>query len=178
MLKEEKLAPKFHDRAGFSSGVASLDDYLRRYVTQHDAKGIAVTRVLVDDGDPKRILGYYSLSAAQVEPEQFPEAARKGLPYHPVPCFRLSRLAVDRTFQSQGIGQVLLGLAVQRCQEAKKNVAAHALIVDAIDENAMAFYLHNGFLLFPDSNRFCYLPLGAAKKVADEKVVLATPDHL
>ncbi len=100
-----------------------------------------------------------------MEPEKFPLSIRKGLPYHPVPCFRLSRLAVDHCFQKQGIGRLLLGLAVQRCLEAKKNVAAHALIVDAIDENAMAFYVHNGFLVFPESDRFCYLPLGRVTSI-------------
>ena len=47
-----------HDRAGFSCGVAALDDYLRRRAGQHQRDGIATTHVLIDDADPTRVLGY------------------------------------------------------------------------------------------------------------------------
>lgn len=47
-----------YDRAGFSCGVAALDDYLHRRAGQHQRDGIATTHVLVDDVDPTGILGY------------------------------------------------------------------------------------------------------------------------
>jgi len=87
------LDPELHDRKAFTSGVAELDDYLQRFAVQQSKKGIAVVRVLIDTNMPTNILGYYSLSAAQVEAVQMDERTQRTLPRYPVPCFRLGRLA-------------------------------------------------------------------------------------
>lgn len=44
--------------------------------------------------------------------------------------------------------------------KARQQVAAYALIVDAKDDSAVAFYLHFGFKPFSDVERSLYLPLG------------------
>ena len=60
----------------------------------------------------------------------------------------------------QGIGPLLLGLAVQRCLDAKRSVSGYALIVDAKDAAAEAFYERHGFRSFQDTPQSLYLPLG------------------
>ncbi len=67
------LDPLRHDRKTFTSGVAELDEYLHRFAAQQSKKGITVVRVLVDTDMPKTILGYYSLSAAQIDAIQMDE---------------------------------------------------------------------------------------------------------
>lgn len=67
MLEEQALDPACHDRQGFTCGAPVLDEYLYRFAVQQSKKGITVVRVLVDTGKPAEILGYYSLSAAQVD---------------------------------------------------------------------------------------------------------------
>ena len=67
MIEEHLLDPELHDRKAFTSGVAELDDYLQRFAVQQSKKGIAVVRVLIDTNMPANILGYYSLSAAQID---------------------------------------------------------------------------------------------------------------
>ena len=161
MLEEQLLDPHRHDRQSFTSGVAELDDYLHRFATQQSKKGIAVVRVLVDTDKPRTILGYYSLSAAQVDILSLDERAQQKLPRYPVPCFRLGRLATDVSQRGRGLGRILIGLAVERCLEAQKHVAAYALLVDAKGEQAKAFYAHYGFIACRDQPMTMYLPLAA-----------------
>lgn len=161
MLEEHILDAKAHDRASFTCGVADLDEYLQRFAMQQSKKGVTAVHVLVDSRAPSTILGYYTLSAAQVDVAQLDERSRKKLPRYPVPCFRMGRLAASTDHQGRGIGKALIGCAVDRCLEARKQVAAYALLVDAKDERAKAFYLHYGFVALRDSPQTLFLSLGA-----------------
>jgi GNAT superfamily N-acetyltransferase len=159
--EEQLLDPHHHDRQSFTSGVHELDEYLQRFAVQHSKKGINVVRVLVDTDTPRIILGYYSLSATQVDAVQLDARTQHILPRYPVPCFRLGRLAVHSTHQGQGLGRILIGCAVERCLEARKQVAAYALVVDAKGESAKMFYEHYGFIPCRNSPMTLYLSLGA-----------------
>lgn len=160
MLEEHALDPKHHDRAGFTCGVPALDDYLKRFALQQRRKGVSAVYVLVDSDHPERILGYYTLSAAQLDAAELGAVDRARLPRYPVPCFRMGRLARRSDCQRQGLGKLLIGCAVTRCLEAAKQVAAFALIVDAKDAAAKAFYEHYGFTPCADAPMTLYLLLG------------------
>jgi GNAT superfamily N-acetyltransferase len=87
-----------------------------------------------------------------------PASLSKKLPRYPsVPAVRLGRLAVDQTYQGQGLGGALLADALDRA--ARAEIAAYALLVDAKDEPAAAFYRHHGFVALPDSPLTLFLPL-------------------
>jgi predicted GNAT family N-acyltransferase len=162
VLEEQVFNVRLHDRAAFHCGVPALDDYLHKYAAQQNAKGISTVFVLIDDAEPSKILGFYTLSAAQIAIQQLNDADRKKLPRYPVPCFRMGRLA--RTIESRGagIGEVLIGCAVDRCLHARSLVGAYALLVDAKDENAKSFYQRYGFVSCVDAPMSLYLPLGRA----------------
>lgn len=161
MLEEQLLDPQRHDRQSFTCGVAELDDYLHHFAAQQSKKGVAVVRVLVDSDRPETILGYYSLSAAQIDVAQLDAQAQKKLPRYPIPCFRLGRLATHSSHRGQGLGRILMGCVVERCLEARKQVASYALIVDAKGSAAKAFYEHYGFSPCRDNPMTLYLSLGA-----------------
>jgi len=160
VLEEQLLDPSRHNRQDFISGVAELDGYLRRFAVQQSKKGVGVVRVLIESEEPSKILGYYSLSAAQVDVSQLDEKARRKLPSYPIPCFRMGRLAVHLDCQRRGIGKSLVACAVERCLEARKHVAAYALLVDAKNKQAANFYQHYGFSPCQDNPMMLYLPLG------------------
>ena len=160
VLEEQILDARRHDRAAFRSGEPALDAYLHKYALQQAAKGISSIFVLVDDALPERIHGFYSLSAAQIDAQQLGDADRKKLPRYPVPCFRMRRLARDMQHRGIGVGAVLIGLAVERCLKAKAHVGAYALLVDAKNAKAKAFYQHYGFVACQDAPMTLYLPLG------------------
>lgn len=160
MLDDLPLDPAIHDRQGFECGVPALNEYIHRFAEQHRRRGISSIYVLTDSARAELILGYYTLSAAEVDGQQLAEAERKKLPRYPVPCFRMGRLACRTDQQGRGLGKLLVGCAVDRCLKARQQVAAYALIVDAKDDSSVAFYAHFGFKPFLDVERSLYLPLG------------------
>jgi predicted GNAT family N-acyltransferase len=157
---EEQLLGSHHERAAFVSGVPALDQFLLQYAAQQAKKGVTTVRVLVDSNASHEIIGYYTLSAAQVDAANLPPELQKKLPRYPVPCFRMGRLAVHIGARGKGYGAMLLALAVERCQEARKHVAGYALIVDAKDDHAKAFYAHHGFVSLAGQPLSLYIPLG------------------
>jgi predicted GNAT family N-acyltransferase len=160
VLDDRPLDPAVHDRQGFECGVPALDEYLHRFAEQHRRRGISSVYVLTESAQPERILGYYTLSAAEVDGQRLTEAERKKLPRYPVPCFRMGRLACRTDQRGMGLGKLLLGCAVDRCLLARKQVAAYALVVDAKDDAAKAFYARFGFMMLQDAPLTLYLPLG------------------
>ena len=145
-----------HDRNAFDSGSAPLNRYLREQVTQDVRR--RVTACFVALNDTHQIAGYYTLASASVLLSDLPAAIAKRLPRYPtVPAVRMGRLAIDQNFQGQGLGGALLADALQRAAQAE--IAAYALLVDAKDTHAAAFYQHHGLLALPDAPLTLFLPL-------------------
>jgi predicted GNAT family N-acyltransferase len=160
VLEEQRFNTALHDCATFDCGVLSLDEYLAKFASQRRRRGISQTYVLVDSESLRAVLGYYSLSAAQIDAGQISETDQKRLPRYPIPCFRIGRLACQKNQQGKGIGRLLIGSAVARCLKAREEVASDALIVDAKDERVKAFYEHYGFTSCADPPNTLCLPLG------------------
>ncbi len=145
-----------HDRTAFSCGSAQLDRYLQEQVTQDVRRRVATCFVALTD--ERRIAGYYTLASASVPLSDLPTETARKLPRYPtVPTVRLGRLAVDQNFEGQGLGGALLADAIDRA--ARAEIAAYAVIVNAKDEAAAAFYCHHGFIALPDSPLTLFLPL-------------------
>lgn len=95
---------------GFDSGAPELDDWLLRCSWQNQRANNAVTYVSVLD---ERVVGYYTVTVANVTSEAAPAPVARGAPRQ-VPCLLLARLAVDRRMQGLGLGRGLLADAM-RC---------------------------------------------------------------
>jgi len=160
VLVVEQLKPKRHKRDGFRCGEPTLDAYLRQQAAQHHRDGVSTTHVLVDDADPTCILGYYSLSAAQLLLSDLQEADRKRLPHYPVPAIRMGRLAVSASEQGKGHGDYLLAHAVARSLGLREQLGVRVLLVDALHEKAALFYRAYGFREASGNAHTLYLPLG------------------
>ena len=157
-----QLAPldATHDRAVFNSDSEPLNRYLREQITQDVRRRVAACFVALTDG--KRIAGYYTLASASLLLVDLPASTGKKLPRYPtVPAVRMGRLAVDQEFKGLGLGGALLADALDRA--ARSEIAAYALMVDAKDEAALAFYQHHGFMALPDSPRTLFLPLATVR---------------
>lgn len=145
-----------HDRSAFACGSDTLDDYFKKQVTQDTRR--KVTACFVAVADDQRIAGYYTLAAASVLLSDLPEKTSKKLPRYPtVPAVRLGRLAIDQNYKGRGLGGALLADAFFRA--SRSEIAAYALIVDARDQQAVSFYKHHGFIVFPDLPLMLFLPL-------------------
>jgi ribosomal protein S18 acetylase RimI-like enzyme len=140
-----------HDRKGFDCGVDALNSFLQTQARKEMERRSAVTYVLVDIAHPAEVIGYYSLSAATVLLDDVPEEMARKLGRQPgVPTTPMGRLAISRDCQRKGLGARLLWDALNRSEQASRVIGSVAVIVDAKDENAVAFYEHYGFRRFED----------------------------
>lgn len=150
---------KNHDRVSFSCGSAALDRYLWQQARQDAERCVAAPFVMLEP-PALRILGYYTLSAAVLDASELPDNLAKKLPRYPqLPVTLLGRLAVDQSMKGKGVGQFLLIDALRRSLEAAANIAAMAILVDAKDDAAEAFYQHYGFLPLQRQPRRLFLSM-------------------
>jgi GNAT superfamily N-acetyltransferase len=132
-----------HARDDFACGVKALDHYLAHQASQDVRRRVSACYVAIDASSGK-IAGYYTLAAGGVPLTDLPKALTKRLPRYPcVPVARVGRLAVDQAFHGQKLGGALLADAALRA--LRSEVAVVALVVDAKDDAAEAFYRHHGF---------------------------------
>jgi GNAT superfamily N-acetyltransferase len=146
-----------HQRAEFRCGKAPLDDFLRSLVGQYERRNLGRTFVAVRDGE-KRVYGYYTLASGSVSFQNLPDAAARKLPKHSVPVILLARLAVDLTLQGKGLGEALMIDALKRCPPLTDTLGVYAVEVDAINQQAKAFYQKYGFTALVDNELHLYLP--------------------
>jgi len=140
-FRTEPLGGRTRDR--FCCGVEALDRYFHRQVSQDIRRRLTACYVALC-GDSERICGFYTLSACHIALPDLPTEITRKLPaYSAIPAVRIGRLAVDQDFRGQGLGSAMLVDAAHRVIES--DIAAFALVVDAKDENAVAFYEHHGF---------------------------------
>ena len=154
----EKLSRDFA-RDDFDCGIESLNDFLKHYALQNLKKNVSVTMVAVSEENPRKILGYYSVSMAQVSCEDLPADLAKGIPRYPAPAMRIGRLAVDRAAQGMGLGGALLSHALFRALELSRDLGTCMVLADALDENAKRFYQKYGFVPLIDLPLSLVLPM-------------------
>lgn len=140
-LQPVRLLGPHHRLDEFDCGAAELDAWLNRSARTAAPSGTAATYVLCRDD---RLVGYYALAMSSVTHDQAPSRLRRGMP-DPVPAVLLARLAVDRSEQGRQLGGHLLVDALRRCVRGGREFGARAVVVDAIDEEAVAFYQHFDF---------------------------------
>ena len=139
---------KHHDRAGFSCGQPDLDDWFRLRASQDEKRNVARVFVAVDA--ELGVVGFYSLSSLSLSLQDLPEEVARKLPrYDAIPAALIGRLARDERVRGQGVGELLLADAIRRILGAGRSVAVFAIVVDAKDERAVAFYKGFGFRAFP-----------------------------
>lgn len=153
----EPLGPH-HDRAAFSCGEPALDRYLKMQASQDQRRKLSAVIVLADPATAA-IIGFYTLSACQIEPAKLPDDLAHKLPKIPLPATLLGRLAVDRTCQRQGFGELILLDAFARAQRAARDVASYAIVVDAKDARARAFYERHDFQSLLDDERRLFITM-------------------
>jgi GNAT superfamily N-acetyltransferase len=132
-----------HDLRGFDCGNEQLNGWLIDHALAGQRADLARTYLAVAYETP---MGYVSLATGSIRREEAPRRYARGMPRHPLPTILIARLAVDRRHQGEGLGSRLLAEALRRAVAASDAVAARLVVVDAIDEEAAAFYRRRGFI--------------------------------
>lgn len=102
--------------------------------------------------DLGRVAGYYAIAATSIEPRLLPRAVRTGQPPNPIPCLLIGQLAVDLDYRGIGLGGALVTHALARAVASADLTAGRAVLVNAIDEVAAAFWRTQGFVGVPDDS--------------------------
>ena len=154
-----ELLAEPHDRAGFACGSDSLDRYLRQQAGQDQRR--RMTRVYVlRQRSSYAVAGFYTLANSAIQLVELPPARAHKLPRYPqMPATLLGRLAVDLRYRNQQLGEFLLFDAMHRSLESSRATASFALVVDAKDNAARAFYLRYGFAVIPSLPMRLFLPM-------------------
>jgi GNAT superfamily N-acetyltransferase len=140
LLRPEPLT-EAHDLAAFNSGVASLDDWLKRRARTNQASGASRTFILTAD---QKVVGYYALASGAITVADSVGRFRRNMP-DPVPVAVLGRLAIDQSQQGRGLGRALFRDCALRVAHAADAIGIRGIVVHAISEPAKAFYLALGF---------------------------------
>ena len=145
---------RLHDRQDFDCGAPALNTFLQRFARQQADKDFNRSYVAVAQGE-LRIRGYYAISTASIDFQNLPPALR--LPRYPVPVVRIGRFAVDLREQGNGVGRALLRHAMHLVARTAEKIGLYAVVVDAKNEAAVAFYAKYGFQRFADQDLSMFL---------------------
>ena len=171
LARYDDINPTKAQRTAFDSGEPSLNRWLAQQARQSMESRDAVTYLLLDeeegDGADARIAGYYALAAGQILREAAPLDIAKRAP-DPIPAVRMGRFAIDRSYQGQGLGAELLSEALLGAVTAGDLLGARVMLVDAISDEAVDFYLHYGFI---------QSPIHPMQLVYDLRIVAASAGH-
>ena len=144
---------------GFDCGKPPLNDFLTHRALKNEGKASRTYVVCGAAGKSAQdVVGYYTLSAGAVSTDESPGWAKRNMP-NPVPVIVLGRLAIHLKHQGRGLGSALMREAFQRTIEASRHIGARALVVHAIDDEAVGFYTSYGFRRFPTDSRTLFLPI-------------------
>jgi GNAT superfamily N-acetyltransferase len=135
-----------HVLDGFSCGNDYLDGWLGLAALEAGRKNVSRAYVWDDDGGVVR--AYFSLAPDKIRRADLPKAIGRGDPDE-IPAVLIGKLALDRALQGQGLGRQLLVDAISRAVAAVEIVSGRYIVVDAIDEDAAAFYSRHGFTALP-----------------------------
>lgn len=165
-MRIEKLKPE-HNVDDFNCGdnpiYAPLNEYVRRYAGQNDRRYNTATYVLLNDDD-NRVIGYYTTTVKQLDAAVVPASEKLGR--YPMPVALLGRLAVDKNYQGNKYGELLLVDALRRITRVATELGIRAIEVTAKDEKAQSFYKRYGFQPLLDDSLHLYLAV---------KVIVNTP---
>jgi GNAT superfamily N-acetyltransferase len=166
MAPEIRHLKKNDQRNDFDCGYELLNTYLQKQVSQDIKRSLADCYVLVNP--ESKVWGYYTLSSNSIPKEDLPSTLAKKLPpsYTDIPTVLLGRLAVDFTQKGRGYGELLLMDALLRCLGHSESVGTMAVVTDPMDDKAVEFYKHYGFILLPGSGKM-FMPIKTVKGLGE-----------
>lgn len=153
-----------HDRAAFDCGKEPLNRFLKETARQSADRNLGVTQVVVEAPGASTLLGYFTLVTRTVESAALDE---KKLPRGPIGAVLLGRLATDVHYQGQGLGKRMLLRAMAETEAAAQRIGIYALFLDALDEEALAWYLKLDFGFKPtlDDPMRLYVPVAFIRQL-------------
>ena len=161
-----------HDRSAFSCGVLPIDNWIKNSISD-ETKSDRVRLWCGTDPDGT-LFGAYALNPHSVTPGEAGSLARQK-DRKPIPVLYLTCLAIDARFQKMGLGEALMGHAIEKAVQLSKEIPISAIVLDVFDDEnfarRLAFYTRLGFSSFdPEKPARMYLT------TADARVAVAAQE--
>ncbi|GAA3657851.1 GNAT family N-acetyltransferase [Lentzea roselyniae] len=150
-----------HELMEFDCGVTALNEWLKVHAVDASKRGTARTYVWTPIGSD-RVVAYYAITPHLVAREGLSQKLAGGLNTE-VPGYLLAKLALDQDLHGQGHGGELLHDALTKAVEAADIVSGRLIAVDAIDDQAAAFYQHYGFRPVANNSRRLVIKVATVK---------------
>lgn len=135
------------DRSRFDCGRESLNQWFWRHAWHNHAAGISRTNVICDV-TLSDIIGYVTLSAAQIERAFLPKARQRDKP-DAVPVTLLGQIAVHKGHQGKGHARSLLLFALRTALRASREIGSFGVVTHPVDDHVRALYGRWGFQDLP-----------------------------
>jgi predicted N-acetyltransferase YhbS len=116
------------------------------------------TRTFVIADENFNVVGYHSVCAGMIHRNDVSRSAKGSKAPQELPVAVLARLAVTKDHQGRGLGPALLRNALLSVVSASQLVAFRAVVVHAIDDDAMNFYTKYHFQPTKGMERRLILP--------------------
>ena len=150
MITGPELLAREHALDSFDCGKPALTLWLRQFARMNSGAGMTQTYVVHVD---HRVIGYYSLCPGSIQRKSAIPRILKGIGKHEdIPVILLARLAVDRRHHGSGLGAALLKDALLRSISAADAIAGRAIVVHAIDDEAVSIYRRFDFEPSPNED--------------------------
>lgn len=144
-----------HEVSDFDCGEPVLNDWLKKRALKNESR-FSRTYVVCDDN---AVIAYFCISAGEVKRTDAPGKLRRNAPDN-IPVSIIGRLAVDRKYSGTGLGADLLSDALRRIAIASQTIGIGAVLVQAKNDKARAFYLRCAeFIEYPEDSRTLFLPI-------------------
>ena len=135
------------ERGLFDCGRVSMNAWFSRHAWHNHKEGNSRVNVICETSTG-HIVGYVTLSAAQVERGFLPKPQQRNRP-DPVPMTLLGQLAVHKDFQGQGHAGALLLFALKTALRAAEIIGSVGVMTHLLDDGVRAFYAKAGFRDLP-----------------------------
>ncbi len=147
------------DRGGFDCGRESLNGWFQRHAWANHVGGASRVNIITDPATG-RIVGYVSLSAAQIERAFLPKPQQRNRP-DSVPVTLLGQLAIDLAYQGQGHAASLLIFALRTALQASESIGSAGVLTHPLDDGVRRLYARWGFADLPyDPRRAMFIRMG------------------
>jgi predicted N-acetyltransferase YhbS len=154
------------DRDNFDCGSATLNSWFKRHALANHASGASRVSVITEITS-NRIVGYVSLSSAQIERGFLPKPQQRNRP-NPIPVTLLGQLAVDTSFQGQGHASSLLVFALRTALRASEVIGSMGVITHPLSDDVRKLYAKWGFEELPfDPGRAMMVRMNDVRKAFD-----------
>src|SRR5262245_54920807 len=110
------------DRRNFDCGRKPLNAWFQQHAWSNHSSGVSRTNVICDTAMGE-VVGFVSLSSAQIERAFLPKAHQRNKP-DPVPVTLLGQLAVRTERQGEGHGTSLLDFALRTAVRASRQIGS------------------------------------------------------